>query len=148
MEWPAVVTALSTAAIAMLLALPAIASFLLIAQLRRAVKAAERFGTLLQQEVMPAIQSARRLADQASEMGDAVKGEVSGIVETSRDLRGRLVRAADATEGRLNDLEALLDVLYQEVEDTVLDVAAALRTTRRGASLITGIKRAIRRRGR
>ncbi len=70
------------------------------------------------------------------------------MVGTSRDLRARIVRAADATEERLNDLDALLDVLYEEVEDTVLDVASALRTTRRGASLFTGVKRALRRRGR
>ena len=70
------------------------------------------------------------------------------MVETSRDLRARLQRAADAAEGRLGDLEALLDVLYEEVEETALDVASALRTTRRGASVLSAMKRAFLRRSR
>jgi hypothetical protein len=148
MEWPAVVTAISTALIAVLLALPAVASFLLLVKLRDVVKTVQRFSGVLQQEVLPVVQSARRIADQATAVGDTVRSEVSGMVDTSRELRGRILRAADATETRLNDLEALLDVVYEEVEDTVLDVTAALRTTRRGASLLSGMKRALRRRRR
>jgi hypothetical protein len=148
MEWPAVVTALSTAAIAILLALPAIASFLLFRELRRAVVTLEKFGDTLQKEVVPAVQSARQVAEQATQMAATVRTEVEGITETSRNLRGRVLRAADAAETRLTDLEALLDVLYEEVEDTVLDVASALRTTRRGASVIGAMRRAFRRRRR
>jgi hypothetical protein len=146
MEWPAVLTAVSTAAIAVLLALPAVASFLLFRELRRAVRALERFGDTVQREVLPAVQSARGVAEQATQIAAKIRGEVDGLVETSEDLRGRVKRAADATEDRLNDLEALLDVLYEEVEDTALDVAAALRTTRRGVSVIGAVKRAFRRR--
>jgi len=146
MEWPAIVTAVSTAVIAVLLALPAVASFLLFRELRRAVRALERFGDTVQREVLPAVQSARGIADQATQIAATIRGEVDGLVETSQDLRGRVKRAADATEDRLNDLEALLDVLYEEVEDTALDVAAALRTTRRGVSVIGAVKRVFRRR--
>lgn len=145
MEWPAVVTAISTAAIALLLALPAVASFMLFRELRRAVGALERFGDTIQREVVPAIQSARGIAEQATQIATTVRTEVNGLVETSQDLRGRVTRAADATEDRLNDLEALLDVLYEEVEETALDVAAALRTTRRGVSVLGAVKRVFRR---
>lgn len=145
MEWPAVVTAIATAAIAVLLALPAVASFLLFRELRRAVGALERFGETLQRDVLPAVQSIRGISEQATQIATKVRGEVDGLVETSQDLRGRVKRAADATEDRLNDLEALLDVLYEEVEDTALDVAAALRTTRRGVSVIGAVKRVFRR---
>src|SRR5258705_575324 len=146
--WTDVVTAISAAVIAILLALPAVASFLLFRELRRAVRALERFGDTVQREVLPAVQSARGIADQATQIAAKIRGEVDGLVETSQDLRGRVKRAADATEDRLNDLEALLDVLYEEVEDTALDVAAALRTTRRGAGMISAMKRAFLRRGR
>lgn len=148
MEWPQVVTALSTAAIALLLALPAVASFLLFGELRRAVRALERFGDTLEKEVVPTVQSARNVVQQASHVAVTVRTEVEGMAETSRDLRARVKRAADATEERLADLETLLDILYQEVEDTALDVAAALRTTRRGASVFSAMKRAFLRRGR
>lgn len=141
MEWPAVVTAISTAVIALLLALPAVASFLLIRELRRAVRTMERFGETVRNEVLPAVQATRGIVDQASQIAASVRGEVDGILQTSQDLRGRVTRAADSTEDRLNDLEALLDVLYEEVEETALDVAAALRTTRRGVSVISAMKR-------
>lgn len=141
MEWTAVVTAISTAAIALLLALPAVASFFLFGELRRAVRTLEKFADTLQREVLPAVQSVRGISEQATQITTKIRSEVQGLVETSQDLRGRVTRAADATEDRLNDLEALLDVLYEEVEDTALDVAAALRTTRRGVSVIGAVKR-------
>ena len=145
MEWTAVVTAISTAAIAVLLALPAIATFFLFSELRRAVRTLERFGDALQREVLPAIQSVRGISEQATLITTKIRTEVEGLVETSQDLRSRVARAADATEDRLNDLEALVDVLYEEVEDTALDVAAALRTARRGVSVIGAVKRVFRR---
>jgi len=144
-EWTAVVTAISTAAIAVLLALPAIATFFLFSELRRAVRTLERFGDALQREVLPAIQSVRGISEQATLITTKIRTEVEGLVETSQDLRSRVARAADATEDRLNDLEALVDVLYEEVEDTALDVAAALRTARRGVSVIGAVKRVFRR---
>jgi len=148
MQWTDVVTALSTAIIAILLALPALASFLLFRELRKAVKALEGFSETIQKEVIPAIQSAKGIVEQATQVAGTVKGEVQAIVETSRDLRARVHRAADAAEIRLTDLETLLDVVYEEVEDTALDVASALRTTRRGAGMISRLKRAFLRRGR
>ena len=148
MDWPEVVTAISTAVIAILLALPAVASFFLFRELRRAVRTLERFGDTLEKEVVPAVQSARGVVEQASQVAVTVRTEVEGMAETSRDLRARVKRAADATEERLADLETLLDVLYEEVEDTALDVAAALRTTRRGASVFSAMKRAFFRRSR
>src|SRR2546422_4388710 len=39
---------------------------------------------------------------------------------------------SDAAEARLQDLDALLDVVQEEVESAVLDVAATLRGVRRG----------------
>jgi hypothetical protein len=148
MPWTDVVTAISVAIIAILLALPAVASFLLFRELRRAVTAIERFGETLQQEIVPAVQSARGVIEQATQLAGTVKGEVDAVLDTSRDLRGRVARAADRAEVRLTDLETLLDVVYEEVEDTALDVAAALRTTRRGAGVLGTLKRAFLRRGR
>ena len=53
-----------------------------------------------------------------------------------------------AAEERLQDVGTLLDILHEEVEDTVLDVAAALRTTRRGVSVFGAMKRALLKRRR
>jgi hypothetical protein len=49
--------------------------------------------------------------------------------------------AVDRIEDRLVDLDTLVDVVQEEVEETVLDVSAALRTTRRGSALAGTVKR-------
>jgi uncharacterized protein YoxC len=148
MPWTQVVIAISTAIIAILLTLPALASFFLFRETRRAVALLERSAETLQKEIVPSLQSARGLLQQANQVAGTVRGEIEAVVGTSRDLRGRVKRAADAAEARLTDLEALLDVVYEEVEDTALDVASALRTTRRGAGMFSAMKRAFLRRGR
>jgi hypothetical protein len=56
-------------------------------------------------------------------------------VDSSRDIRRRIVRAADAAEERLTDLDALVEVVQEEVEETALDAAAAMQDVRRGLSM-------------
>jgi uncharacterized protein YoxC len=70
-----------------------------------------------------------------------ITGEVKGIAEASQDVRHRLMSAVDRIEDRLVDLDTLVDVVQEEVEETVLDVSAALRTTRRGSTLAGTVKR-------
>ena len=148
MPWTDVVVAISTAIIAILLALPAVAVCFLFRELRRAIALLERSADTLQREIVPAVHSVRSVLEQATQVAGTVRTEVEGVVETSRDLRIRVKRAADAAEVRLSDLETLLDVVYEEVEDTALDVASALRTTRRGVGMFSAMKRAFLRRGR
>ena len=75
----------------------------------------------------------------------AIRTEAEGLVGTSRALRERIVRAADAAEARLNDLDAVVEVVQQEVESTAVDVAATLRTVRRGVSLLEWGRRTLKR---
>ena len=141
MEWTAVVTALSTAAIALLIAVPAVAAVLVFAELKQAIAAMHRLVEALNRDATPALETARRAIADAGSMVTSLKGEMDSITGTTRDIRLRVVRAADAAEERLQDVGTLLDILHEEVEDTVLDVAAALRTTRRGASVFGAMKR-------
>src|SRR5712692_3219007 len=75
----------------------------------------------------------------------AIRSEADGLVGTSRDLRERIVKAADAAEARLADLDAVFEVVREEVETTVLDVAATMRTVRRGISLLEWGRRTLKR---
>ncbi|PYP37211.1 MAG: hypothetical protein DMD46_06325 [Gemmatimonadetes bacterium] len=75
----------------------------------------------------------------------SIRTEAEGLVGTSRALRERIVRAADAAEARLNDLDAVVEVVQQEVESTAVDVAATLRTVRRGVSLLEWGRRTLKR---
>ena len=46
-----------------------------------------------------------------------------------------------AIEAKLEDLETLYDVVHDEVEDTALDLAAALRSLRRGNGMLGRVRR-------
>ena len=138
MGWAETLTALSTALIAVMLSVVCVVLVLL---LRTLTKTFNKDGK-------PAIQSLRAMIDEASSVVTTVKSEVNGLAETSKDIRKRTERAARSIEDRLHDIETLVDVVQEEVEDTALDVAAALRTTRRGGKLFKRMKRALLRRGR
>jgi uncharacterized protein YoxC len=129
--WVAVVTGISLA----VLALSAIAIALSSVVAALAVRA---FLRLLQALAGPALDDVRQLVA-------TIRAEADGLIGTSRDLRGRIVQAADAAETRLADLDALIEVAQEEVESTVLDVAATLRNVRRGLSLVEWGRRALKR---
>jgi methyl-accepting chemotaxis protein len=140
--WVATVTALSAAIIALVLVLTAVAQLILVRRLAQLTPAVQRLLDTLDRDARPALQSARVAADEATRIAVAVRGEVDAIVSTSKDVRGRVQRAARAAEDRLLELEDILDILQDEVEETVLSVAGTLRATRRGASILGVMRRA------
>ena len=75
-----------------------------------------------------------------------VKGEVDGFVELSGEARAKVKGAIESVETRLQDLDALVEVLQEEVEETALDVAAFVRTTRRAGGVLGAAKRMMLRR--
>lgn len=77
------------------------------------------------------------------ELLEMVKVEAEAVVRTSRGVRRAVVRGVKRTQSKLLDLEDLYDVLHAEVEDTALDVAATLRSVRRGSGVIGRLKRLI-----
>ena len=119
--WVGVVSAVSLAIIALAAIVAAVASVASALGIRRVT-------TALEQLAGPAIQDVRQLIG-------TIKGEADALVGASRDIRLRIIRAADAAEHRLSDLDALVEVVQDEVEDTVIDAAATMRNVRRGLSL-------------
>ncbi len=119
--WVGVVSALSLAVIALAASVVAVASIASALGVRTLVR-------VLEQLAGPAISDVRQLIS-------TIKGEADALVGTSRDIRLRIVRAADAAEARLTDLDALVEVVQEEVEDTVIDAAVTLQNVRRGLTL-------------
>jgi len=119
--WVGVVSALSLAIIALAAVVLAVSSVISVLRMHGFVR-------VLEEMAGPAIDDVRQLIG-------AIKGEADALVGTSREIRERIVRAADAAERRLSDLDALVEVVQDEVEDTVLDTAATLKNVRRGLSL-------------
>jgi acetylornithine/succinyldiaminopimelate/putrescine aminotransferase len=94
------------------------------------------------------MKSLHGLTEKGNEITNAVRTEVLAVVETSRQLRGQVESGVERVRDRLGDLEALYDVVEEEVEETALSVASALRRFREGAGVVTRLKRTVTRRRR
>jgi hypothetical protein len=119
--WVGVVSAISLAIIAVAALATAAAITGAALGVRAAVKAIKGFAG-------PAIADVRQLIG-------SIRTEADALVGTSRDVRQRIVRAVDAAEDRLTSLDALAEVVQDELEETALDAAATMRNVRRGLSV-------------
>ena len=86
-------------------------------------------------------------------MGDAravvtiVRSDVERVSDAAHALGEQLRDAADTTMRRVDDVNAVLDVLQDELEDTALTAVSAIRGVRAGAvELTTGRRRSRSRR--
>jgi hypothetical protein len=112
----------------------------------RLVQEARKLSTMIQgyqDDVTQTLAGARRLADQGQDLLVLVRQEIGAFTQTSRRIRRKLVRGVDNIEAKLTDLETLYDLVHEEVEDTALDVAAALRTSREGNGMLGRVRRLI-----
>jgi uncharacterized protein YoxC len=130
--WVAVVTAISLA----ILALSAVAIAVSSAVVALATRTLLR---RLREGAGPALDEVRQLVA-------TIRNEAESLVGTSQNLRGRIVKAADQAQARLADLYALFEVVQEEVETTVLDAAATMRTVRRGLAVLEWGRKALKRR--
>ncbi len=148
MAWTDVLTALSVTALAVMVAVFGVAAALILRDMRRAIGEISDIKKALESDGKPTVESLRQLISDASGVVSVIKTEVDGLADTSQGIRKRAENMAISVEDRLRDIEALIDVVQEEVEDTALDIAAALRTTRRGGKLFKRVKRALLRKGR
>jgi uncharacterized protein YoxC len=95
----------------------------------------------LQDDVARTLKGVRRLTEQAQDVMVLVRHEAGAFAQTARRLRRKTVRAVDRIEAKLEDLETLYDVVHDEVEGTALDLAAALRSLRRGNGMLGRVRR-------
>ena len=140
-EWVGPTMAISLAVMA--LSFLGIALALAIAALKLTGQV-KKVGTLvdgLQDDIARTLKAVRRLTEQGQDVMVVVRQETGAFAQTGRRLRRKLVRAADRVEVKLEELETLYDVVHDEVEGTALDVAAALRSVRRGNGMIGRVRR-------
>jgi hypothetical protein len=140
-EWVGPTVAISLAVIALSILGMAVAVGL--AALRIAGQA-RKVGVMvdgLQDDVAQALKAVRRLTEQGQDLMVLVRHEVGAFAQTGRRLRRQVTKGADRLELKLQDLETLYDVVHDEVEDTALDMAAALRSVRRGNGMLGRVRR-------
>jgi uncharacterized protein YoxC len=144
--WPLVVIAIATSIMALAALVVLVGILGALRQLGQLSERMTRVVESLDRDARPALESVRRTADETSQVVRTVRDEIQALSGTSRDVRQRVERAAASLEDRFVEFDTLLDILQDELEETVLDVAALLRTTRRGTGLMRGIRRVLGRR--
>jgi len=140
-DWVGPTVAISLAVLALSILGMAIA--VAIAALRVA-KQAKKVGGLvdgLQDDIARTLKGVRNLTEQAQEVMVLVRHETGAFAQTARRLRRKTVRAVDRIEAKLQDLETLYDVIHDEIEGSALDLAAALRSLRRGNGVLGRVRR-------
>jgi uncharacterized protein YoxC len=139
--WVGPTMAISLAVIALSIVGAAVAVLITVSRLSGQIK---KIGTVvegLQDDVTEGVTSVRRLIEQGQDLMVVVRNEVGAFAQTSRQLRRKVTKGVDRIEGKLSDLETLYDLVHDEVEDTALDVAAALRSARRGNGMLGRVRR-------
>lgn len=140
-EWVGPVTAISLAVMAAALVALVGGVLLTLMRLRHPV---ERLNELLQGvqgDLGETLANVRRLTEQGQDVLAVVRQEAGSYAQVGRRLRRQVLRGADRIQARLQDLESLYDVVHEEVEDTALDVAAALRSARSGNGMLGRVRR-------
>lgn len=95
----------------------------------------------LREEMAPALSAVRRMTEAGAEVSGDIKEEIQEYLATSRAVREDLERGVFQVKSRLADLDALYEVVHEEVEETALDVAASVRSVRNGAGMVSRIRR-------
>jgi hypothetical protein len=86
------------------------------------------------------------LTGDAKVVAARLRHEIDGFTDISTEARGKLKGAMTAVEIRLQDLDALAEVVQEEVQETALSAASLLRTVRRSGRVLGAARRAVRRR--
>lgn len=104
----------------------------------------------LRDELRPALRALNRMGEGGAEVAMLAKEEMREIVSATRRVRKDVEKTSKRLRHRVEDFDALLEVVQEEVEETALDVTAALRTARTGSGMIGQLRRLIKpqRRGR
>lgn len=135
--WVGPTMAISLAIIALALAIVGFVFAALWLALSKQLKQMSGQMAGLRDDLQRTVKSIRKGARDLREVTALVHDQVAGLASTGEELRGRVLSAADRVQTRLGDLEALYDVVYDEVADTALDVAAGVRTFKRNPLLRT-----------
>lgn len=83
-------------------------------------------------DFQPLVRNASVVADDAREIMTIVKGDVRQVQQTVAAANARLLKAVRDTERRIDEFNALLEVVQDEAEETFVTTAAAVRGVRTG----------------
>jgi hypothetical protein len=117
---------ISAVALAAISALLLLAMLVLLVQLRKVLAALQRL-------MQPVADRARVAAENVEYISAVVREDVQKVHSSVAGLSDRLKDASERMEERVEEFNALMDVVQDEAESVLLDTAAAVRGVRAGA---------------
>jgi hypothetical protein len=91
-------------------------------------------------DVTPLTRHASNVADNLDYITTSIRSDVQQVNATIATANRRLNQAVQLTETRLNEFNALLQVVQQEAEHAFVSTAAAVRGVRTGAATFGGLR--------
>lgn len=113
----------------------------LLVTLRRSVMKIDGLLRELVADAKPLISSANDVTKDARAIVATVRKNVDRVNDAAGAVSAQLLYAAETTADRVDEVNAVLDVLQGELEDTAIATAAAVRGIRIGARALTPRRR-------
>lgn len=145
-SWAGTVTALSLLVIALSVLALAVGAIRLAMRFASEIEERRNVINSLSRDAQETMESVRKLVADGEHIANMVRDETGAFLRTGKRIRRKLNRGVSRIEERLVDLEALYDVVHDEVEETALDVATGLRRFRRGRGIAGRMTRFLLRR--
>lgn len=123
--WVGPTMALSLVTIAIAFVVIAVACALAAREAAREMRQLSQVIDTLRGDLAPALGAVQAVSGEGQRLATLVGHEAEELVQASRQLR-------EGVRDRLANLEAIYEVLEEEVEETALDVAVSLRNFRSG----------------
>lgn len=133
--WIGPTIALSLLIIALCIVGLTVAALILFRETRQGAKGLTDELSELRHELAPMITALNRFGDAGSEVIDLARTEMREVVAVSQGLRADLRRARRRASRRLADLDAFVEVMQEEIEETGIAAASAARTLRSGGAV-------------
>ena len=121
----------STVVIAVISVLLLVVTLLFLLQLKKLLGS-------LQQHIQPVTDRARVAAENVEYITSLVRQDVQKVRASVSGLSDRLGEASERMEERVEEFNALMDVVQDEAESVLLDTAAIVRGVRAGAQTMGG----------
>lgn len=111
---------------------------MLLGYLRRVAKGLERTTRRIRGQAEPLVEHGKGIAANVEFITATVRTDVEKLNASVQALSDRLKQASDRMEERIEEFNALMEVVQGEAEDVFLDTAATVRGVQAGASRLTG----------
>jgi uncharacterized protein YoxC len=130
--------AVSTIVLAVGMVCVLIALFAVLLQIRRLSQSLGSVAKRWEKEAAPVMDRARSVAENVEFITMSVRTDVQKLNASVASLNDRLKQASDRMEERIQDFNALVEVMQSEAEGLALDTAAAVRGLRAGTGSLAG----------